>query len=314
MKLVDYNQSIPKDAVGHTLIELAGKDETIIVLSSDVSVSCNVEIFKDKYPNRFFEMGIAEQSTMSVAGGLATEGYTPVYVALAIFSCGMTFPQLRQVCNSNLNVKVIGTHAGVDDGQDGSGHHATEDIAISRSIPRLKVLTPSDENEVKAAICAMASMDGPVYMRIARESQPIIHKPDCLFEIGKAEMIDDQGDRFAIIYEGSALKQALEAYSILAEKGVKGKLLSIRSIKPIDRECLVSVASRVQKIVTVENHSIIGGLYSSVVEILAQTEYKTSITPIGFADIFMESGSSADIKIKYGLSAERIVEAIMKED
>ena len=140
-----YKYSIPKDAIGPKLIELAKVNERICVLSSDVSKSVNVEQFHEVYPNRFFEMGIAEQSTMSVAGGLAAEGFVPVYVALAIFSNGMTFAQTRQVANNNLNVKIIGTHAGVDDGQDGPGHHATEDMAISRVIPRMTVLCPSDE-------------------------------------------------------------------------------------------------------------------------------------------------------------------------
>ena len=308
--ITKYGESIPKDSIGPTLIELAENNERIVVFSSDVSVSCNVEMFNKKYPMRFFEMGIAEQSTMSSAAGIASEGFVPVYVALSIFSCGMTWAQTRQVCNNGLGVKIIGTHAGVDDGQDGPGHHATEDIAISRVIPRMAVLTPSDENEVAAAVRAMIEYDGPVYMRVAREKQPIIHSAKCEFEIGKAEIMEDNGNDFAIIYEGSALKQALGGYEELIALGKKGKLVSIRSIKPIDSEFIKTVADSVDKIVTVENHSILGGLYGAVSEILADEKHKAVVTPVGFNDVFTESGSSEDIKEKYGLTVKAIVDSV----
>lgn len=305
----NYKLSIPKDVIGSTLIEVARDNEKICVLSSDVSVSCNVEMFNEIFPKRFFEMGIAEQSTMSVAGGLATEGMIPIYVALAIFSCGMTYPQLRQVCNANLNVKVIGTHAGVDDGQDGSGHHATEDIAVARAIPRLAVLTPSDENEVGAAIKAMINYNGPVYMRVAREIQPVLHDQNYEFEIGKVEVIEDLGNDFAILYEGSALKQALEGFEKLKKRNIFGKLISVRTIKPFDAEYINKLAKDVDLIITVENHSIVGGLYSTLVECLGKLEEKPFVKAIGFSDVFMESGKSEEIKLKYGLSGTAIVSA-----
>lgn len=302
----NYIYQIPKDAIGPTLIDIAEKNEKLVVMSSDVSVSCNVEIFNQRFPQRFFEMGIAEQSTMSVSGGLATEGFIPVYVALAIFSCGMTWPQTRQICNADLNVKIIGTHAGVDDGQDGSGHHATEDIAISRVLPRMTVLCPSDINEVASAIRQMVLIEGPVYMRVARENQPIIHKVNCDFQIGMAETIYDNGNDFAIIYEGTALKEALDGWKLLQESGAMGKLVSIRSIKPLDEETVRKIADMVNVIITVENHSIVGGLYSTICEKLAGEKHKAVIKPIGFSDVFMQSGESSDIKKQYGLSGECI--------
>lgn len=306
-----FNYSVPKDIVGTTLLKLAEKNKKIVVLSSDVSVSTNIEAFKEKFPNRFFELGIAEQSTMSVAGGMAAEGFVPVYVALAIFSCGMTWAQMRQVCNAGLNVKVIGTHAGADDGQDGSGHHATEDIAISRVIPRMTVLTPSDENEVASAIEKMLEMEGPAYMRIAREDTPIIHHKDCGFAVGEAEVIYDTGNDFAIVFEGSALKQALDAWKQLGRLDYKGKIVSIRSIKPIDRNLILKLADEVKVIVTVENHSIIGGLYGSISEILASVPHSAKVSAVGFKDTFLESGSSVDIKKKYGLSGGQICKKVM---
>lgn len=305
-----YEYTIPKDAIGPTLIELAEKNSKIVVLSSDVSVSCNIEMFHERYPDRFFEMGIAEQSTMSVSGGLAAEGMIPVYVALAIFSNGMTWAQTRQICNADLNVKVIGTHAGVDDGQDGTGHHATEDMAISRVLPRMTVLTPSDENEVRAAIKAMIAHQGPVYMRVAREPQPLIHTKQCEFIIGKAEYLGDEGNDFAIVFEGSALKQALMGWEKMQKSGKRGKLISIRTIKPLDRECINRIAEQVETIVTVENHSVIGGLYSAVCECLADKKYKAIVKAVGFQDEFTESGASEDIKEKFQVSGQKIYEIL----
>lgn len=306
----NYTYSIPKEAIGNTLIELAKENDKICVFSSDVSKSVNVFEFSQEFPERFFEMGIAEQSSVSAAGGMAIEGFIPVYVALAIFSNGMTFPQTRQVCNNNLNVKIIGTHAGVDDGADGPGHHATEDMAISRVLPRMTVLCPSDENEVAAAIRAMIAFEGPCYMRVAREVQPIIHDANCSFEIGKAETLYDEGDDFAIIFEGSALEQALEGWEASKATGKKGKLINIRSIKPLDEELVRAVADTVDTIITVENHSIKGGLYSVICETLAGEKHKAVIKPVGFHDTFMESGPSSEIKEKYGLNADEIVKRL----
>lgn len=309
----DYVHTIPKDAVGPTLIQLAEHNPKLVVMSSDVSISCNIEMFHERYPERFFEMGIAEQSTMSVSGGLASEGFIPVYVALAIFSNGMTWAQTRQICNAGLNVKIIGTHAGVDDGQDGTGHHATEDMAIARVLPGMTVMTPSDQNEVSAAIKAMIAHEGPVYMRIAREPQPLVHAENCNFEIGRAEFLGNEGDDFAIIFEGTALKQALAGWEKLKEGNKRGKLISIRTIKPIDAACIRQVADAVDKIVTVENHSVIGGLYSAVCECLGERKHKAVVRAVGFHDEFTMSGASEDIKERYGVSRERIYQLAVTE-
>lgn len=303
------HNSVPKEIIGKTLCDIGKYNDRLIVLSSDVSVSCNVDIFSQYYPERYLEMGIAEQSTMSVCGGLASEGFIPIYVALAIFSCCMTYPQMRQICNANLNVKIVGTHSGVDDGQDGVGHHATEDLALTRVLPNMTVLTPSDENEVEAAIQTMVNTIGPVYMRVAREPQPIIHKKNCKFEIGKAEIIFDEGNDFAIIYEGSSLKQALEGFELLKKHNKKGKLVSIRSIKPLDIDLIKELSYNVKTIITIENHSVIGGLYGAISEMLVNEN--VNIYPIGFNDMFTESGTPEDIKYKYGVSGRAILKAYM---
>lgn len=308
----DMVYSLPKDAIGVTLLEEMGKNEKIVVLSSDVSISANIEMVNEKYPRRFFEMGIAEQSTMSVSGGLAIEGFIPVYVALSIFSCEMTFAQMRQVCNANLNVKIVGTHPGVDDGEDGSGHHANEDMALTRSLPRMTVLCPSDSNEVAAALRTALTIDGPVYIRAARAALPEVHAPSCTFPLSRAEYMEDEGEDFAIVYEGSALIQAYEGWERLKEAGYKGKLVSLRTVKPIDKECIESLAAQVNTIITVENHSIIGGVYSAVSEAVAGTRHKAVIVPVGFRDEFTESGKESDIKNKYGLSSDKIYEEFLK--
>lgn len=307
---MDNRYSIPKDAIGFTLVSQAEKRKNLVVLSSDVSVSVNIEMFKEAHPTRFFEMGIAEQSTVSAAGGMAAEGLLPVYVALAIFSCGMTFAQTRQVCNAGLNVKIIGTHAGVDDGQDGSGHHANEDLAIFRAIPGMTVLCPSDENETASALRAMLDMQGPAYMRVAREPLPILHKENDPFPIGKAEYLKDTGEQFAILFEGSALTEALGGWELLSQAGFGGKLISMRTIKPLDKEAVLSLAQSVSCMVTVENHSLVGGLYSSVAEALAGEARHAALRGVGFSDVFTESGAAADIKKKYGLSKHAVFEAV----
>lgn len=291
-------------------MDVAAADERVVVLSSDVSVSVNIERFRAAYPDRFFEMGIAEQSTVSAAGGMASEGLIPVYVALAIFSCGMTWAQTRQICNAGLNVKIIGTHAGVDDGQDGSGHHANEDLAITRAIPGMTVLCPSDENETASAIRAMLALSGPVYMRIAREPLPILHNISEPFPIGLAEILHDTGNNFAILFEGSALVQALEGWHLLTQTGYQGKLVSMRTIKPLDKKVILSLSQTVDCIITVENHSVIGGLYSSVAEVLSAFREHAVLCSVGFLDVFTESGTPSDIKKKYGLSGEAILDTV----
>jgi transketolase len=306
------NKTIPKDILGATLIDLAKENDKIVVLSSDVSISVNVECFHEAFPERFFEMGIAEQSTMSVSGGLAAESFIPVYVALAIFSAEMTFAQMRQVCNANRNVKIIGTHPGVDDGQDGSGHHATEDLAITRALPRMTVLTPGDENEVAAALKAAIAMNGPVYIRAARDPVPILHEKGIEFPIGKLEVLRDGGDEFAIVYEGCCQGESLEAYEKLTAMGRKGKLVAIRTLKPLDEEGLLRIARVVGRIITVENHSVIGGLFSAVAEMTARYALPIPVKSVAFADRFLESAPPYELKQKYGVSADAVIRCVLE--
>lgn len=306
----NYEMVSPRDFIGEILCDLAKENEKIVVLDSDLSSSVTTNKFADKYPERFFEMGIAEQNTMGVATGLALEGLIPFYVNFAIFVTGTVWTQLRQACYTKANVKLIGSHPGMDDGPDGATHHALEDLALSRVIPNLIIMNPIDKADLIACIKKAAEIDGPVYIRCARDIVPTIHEEKSNFELGKIEKIFDDGNDCAIIFEGTATKQALEAYEALKEEGFKNKLVSIGSIKPIDKEGLLKIASEVKGIVTVENHTINGGLAGAVSEVLMENGTSVKFRRVGVMDKFTESGVTKDVKAKYGICKEHIVEIV----
>lgn len=303
-----------RDKIGEVLCEFASKDERIYVLDSDLANSLKILQFQEKYPKRFVEAGIAEASAMSIASGIASEGQIPFYVNFAIFVTGTAWTQLRQVAYANLNVKMIGTYVGMDNGPDGASHHANEDIALVRTIPNVKVLIPSNVKELREAIKIAIEHQGPVYIRVTRDVVP-----DVEFEeeskLGKSKIVEDLGNDFALIYEGTSAAIAYKSFEALKEKGYKGKLINIFSVKPIDEEFINNLASNVKGIVTVENHSILGGIGSRIAEILAQRTNHAPIAYIGVEDVFTESGNSTKVKEKYGLNVENIVskvESVMK--
>ncbi|MFR9018566.1 MAG: transketolase family protein [Fusobacterium sp.] len=306
----NYEMVSPRDFIGEILCDLAKENEKIVVLDSDLSSSVTTNKFADKYPERFFEMGIAEQNTMGAATGLALEGLIPFYVNFAIFVTGTVWTQLRQACYAKANVKLIGSHPGMDDGPDGATHHALEDLALSRVIPNLTIMNPIDKADLIACIKKAAEIDGPVYIRCARDIVPTIHEEKSNFELGKIEKIFDDGNDYAIVFEGTAAKQALEAYEALKEEGYKNKLVSIGSIKPIDKEGLLKIASEVKGIVTVENHTINGGLAGAVSEVLMENGASVKFRRVGVMDRFTESGVTKDVKAKYGICKEHIVEVV----
>lgn len=306
----NYEMVSPRDFIGEILCDLAKENEKIVVLDSDLSSSVTTNKFADKYPERFFEMGIAEQNTMGAATGLALEGLIPFYVNFAIFVTGTVWTQLRQACYAKANVKLIGSHPGMDDGPDGATHHALEDLALSRVIPNLIIMNPIDKADLIACIKKATEIDGPVYIRCARDIVPTIHEEKSNFELGKIEKIFDDGNDYAIIFEGTVAKQALEAYEVLKEEKYKNKLVSIGSIKPIDKEGLLKIASEVKGIVTVENHTINGGLAGVVSEILMENGVSVKFRRVGVMDKFTESGVTKDVKAKYGICKEHIIEVV----
>ena len=295
-----------RDKIGEFLCEFAKNDERIYCLDSDLAKSLKTLQFAEAFPERFVETGIAEASAMSIASGLASEGQIPFYVNFAIFVAGTAWTQLRQAAYANLNVKMIGSYAGMDNGKDGASHHANEDLALVRSIPNVKVLVPSNEKEMKEAIKIAIEYNGPVYIRVARDNVPNVEfKTDA--QMGKSNIVEDFGNDFALIYEGTSAGIAYKAFKRLKQKGYKGKLVNIFSIKPLDVDLINKLATQVKGIVTIENHSIIGGLGGTIAEILAQRPNHSPISYVGVEDVFTESGAATEVKEKYGLNVDNIV-------
>ena len=298
-----------RDKIGEYLCEFAKNDNRIYCLDSDLAKSLKTLQFSEEFPERFIETGIAEASAMSIAAGLASEGQIPFYVNFAIFVAGTAWTQLRQAAYANLNVKMIASYAGMDNGKDGASHHANEDIALVRSIPNVKVLVPSNAKEMKEAIKIAIEYNGPVYIRVARDNVPNLEF-ETNPQIGKSNIVQDLGDDFALIYEGTSASLAYKGFDALKQKGYKGKLVNIFSVKPLDIELINRLATQVKGIVTVENHSVIGGLGSAISEVLAQKPNHAPISYVGVEDVFTESGSATEVKEKYGLNIENIVSKV----
>ena len=300
-----------RDKIGEYLCEFAKEDNRIYVLDSDLAKSLKTLQFAKEFPERFVETGIAEASAMSIASGLASEGQIPFYVNFAIFVAGTAWTQLRQAAYANLNVKMIGTYSGMDNGKDGASHHANEDLALVRSIPNVKVLVPSNAKEMKEAIKIAIEYNGPVYIRVARDNVPNVEfKTNA--KMGKSNIVEDFGNDFALIYEGTSASIAYKGFEALKQKGYKGKLINIFSVKPLDVELINKLGKEVKGIVTIENHTIIGGLGGAIAEILAQNSNHAPIDFVGVEDVFTESGTATEVKEKYGLNVENIVSKVEK--
>lgn len=301
-----YDKITLRELVGNVLVEAGKENPDIYVLDSDLAKSTTTNKFEEVFPERFVEVGIAEQNSMSIASGIASEGKIPFYVNFAIFVSGTCWTQLRQICYANQNVKMIATHPGMDGGFDGATHHANEDLALMRVLPNLKVLVPSNPDELKQAVKLAVEYDGPVYIRCVRDNVPNLPAKEEV-QFGKAVVNEDLGDDFAIIYEGTATELAMESFEACKEKGMNGKLVNIFSVKPVDKECIRSIAAKVKKIVTIENHSVIGGLGGLVAETVCDMPVHAPIVHVGVEDVFTESGPSSAIKAKYGLTVENVL-------
>ena len=306
---MEYKEVCLRDKIGEFLCEFAENDNRIYVIDSDLAKSTKTLIFKDKYPNRFIQAGIAEASAVSIAEGLAAEGQIPFYVNFATFVTGTAWTQVRQSAYANSNVKLIGTYVGMDNGPDGASHHANEDIELMRMIPNIKIVVPSNIKELKQAIKIAIQCDGPVYIRATRDVVPDVELEQDA-ETGKSIIVEDNGNDFALIYEGTTAKLAYESFEKLKEKGYNGKLVNIFSIKPIDIKLINNLALNVKGMVTLENHSILGGLGGAIAEVIAQKSTHAPISYVGVEDVFTESGKAIDVKSKYGLNVENIVKKV----
>lgn len=299
-----------REAYGKALAELANLNENVVVLDADLSKSTKTADFKAVCPERFFNMGIAEGNMMGVAAGLSTCGKIPFVSTFAMFAAGRAFEQIRNsICYPKLNVKVCATHAGLTVGEDGASHQTVEDISLMRSIPNMVVISPADAVETEAAIKAIADYNGPCYVRLGRAAVNVINDADTYkFEIGRGVVLSE-GKDVTIVATGIMVDAALEAKEILAEEGIASKVINIHTIKPIDSELIIEAAKETGTIVTVEEHSIIGGLGSAVTEVISE-KYPVPVLKVGVKDVFGESGKPDELLKGYGLTADDIVKKV----
>lgn len=306
----DVKKVATREGYGKALVELGKEHEDVVVLDADLAAATKTGMFKKEFPDRFIDCGIAEGNMMGVAAGLAAAGKVPFASSFAMFAAGRAFEQVRNsIGYPHLNVKIGASHAGISVGEDGATHQCNEDIALMRTIPGMIIINPSDEVEAKEAVKAAYEIDGPVYMRFGRLAVPVINdRPDYKFELGKGVVLRE-GKDVAVIATGLCVNSALEAAEKLAEDGIQAKVINIHTIKPLDEELVVAAAKETGKVVTVEEHSVIGGLGSAVCETLCE-KYPTSVLKIGVKDVFGESGSAVKLLEKYKLDGQGVYEQI----
>ena len=295
---------------GNALVELGKKHDDLVVLDADLAAATQTGIFKKAFPERHIDCGIAECNMMGIAAGIATTGKVPFASTFAMFAAGRAFEQVRNsVGYPKLNVKIGATHGGISVGEDGATHQCCEDFALMRTIPGMVVACPSDDIEAKAMVEAAYEHVGPVYMRFGRAAVPVINdKPDYKFEIGKGVTLRE-GKDVTIIATGILVANCLEAAEKLAADGIDAEVINIHTIKPIDADLIVASAQKTGKVVTAEEHSVIGGLGGAVAEVLAE-KAPTKQLRIGINDVFGESGPAAELVKKYGLDADSIYEKV----
>ncbi len=303
------NQKIAtRDAYGDVLVELGKKNSRIVVLDADLSKSTKTANFKEVFPQRFFNMGVAEADMMGTAAGFAAAGLIPFASTFAVFATGRAYDQIRNsIAYPVLNVKIVATHAGITVGEDGGSHQSIEDIAIMRVLPNMTVIVPADAPETKKAIEAAVELEGPVYVRLGRTGVPVLFSEDQPFVIGKGKIIKEGSD-ITIIAIGVMVSKALEAAEILLQQGVKARVINLPTLKPLDEEIIISAARETGGIVTAEEHSIIGGLGGAVSEVTAEN-CPVPVKRVGVRDTFGESGSPEQLLEKYGLTSTNIVKA-----
>lgn len=298
-----------REAFGQALAELGATNPDVVSLDADLSCTTKSATFAAKYPERFFNMGIAEQDLMATAAGLASCGKIPFASTFSVFASCRALDQIRNsICYPYLNVKVVGTHAGPSCGEDGGSHQAVEDIAIMRSLPSMVVVVPADDVEAKKVVHAAADYYGPMYLRFARLASPTVHEEDYEFDLFHGEVMHE-GTDVAIIACGMMVPRALDAAKQLAEEGISARVVNMHTIKPIDRELVEACARECGKIVTVEEATIVGGLGTAVCEVVADT-YPVPVRRIGMPDIFGKSGPGAQLLDEFGLCADHIVEVV----
>ena len=305
--MAEVKKIATRESYGNALAELGDKYENLYVLDADLAAATKTGIFKKKFPDRFFDCGIAEANMMGVAAGMAATGKIPFASTFAMFAAGRAFEIVRNSLGyPHLNVKIGATHAGISVGEDGATHQCNEDIALMRTIPGMTIINPADDVEAKAAVEAAILHEGPVYMRFGRLAAPVFNDADTYkFELGKGIKLREGSD-ISIIATGLMVSEALKAAEILAAEGVSAEVINIHTIKPIDKEIITATAAKTRKVLTVEEHSVIGGLGSAVCDVLAET-CPTKVVKIGVNDEFGHSGPAVKLLEEFGLCADNIV-------
>lgn len=300
-----------RNGYGDALIELGKTEPRVVVLTADLAESTRVQEFQKQYPERFVECGVAEQNMVGIAAGLALAGHIPFVSSYAVFMPGRAWDQVRvSVCYTNANVKLVGAHTGVSVGPDGATHQALEDIAIMRVLPTITIIVPCDAEETRKATLAIARMEGPAYIRFAREKTPVITTPETPFTIGKADVLRTGSD-VTIAACGPLVAEALFASEELARAGIQAEVINCHTIKPFDTKTLVKSIKKTGCCVTIEEHQITGGLFGVVSETLAQ-HAPCPIIPIGMPNCFGESGTPTELLSKYGMTKQHIIDAVKR--
>lgn len=304
--MADIKKIATRESYGNALAELGREHADVVVLDADLAGATKTSTFKKEFPDRHFDCGIAEGNMMAVAAGIASMGMVPFASTFAMFAAGRAFEQVRNsIGYPHLNVKIGATHGGISVGEDGASHQCCEDFALMRSIPGMTVICPADDVEARAAVKAAYEFEGPVYLRFGRSGVPVFHDEDYKFEIGKGEVLQD-GNDIAIIATGIMVGEAIKAGEELRSEGINARVINMSTIKPLDEELVLKAAEECGKIVTCEEHSIIGGLGEAVSALLSE-KLPTPVCRIGVNDEFGHSGPAADLLRDFGLSAENIV-------
>ena len=300
-----------RQSYGEALLELGKENKNIVVFDADLSTATKTNIFAKEFPERFYDMGIAEQNMISTAAGMSTCGKIPYASTFAVFAAGRAYDQIRNsVCYPKLNVKICATHAGVTVGEDGATHQMIEDISLMRTLPNMTVLSTSDDVQTKWAVKEISKINGPVYLRLSRLATPIIYGENQKFEIGKAVQIGEGTDA-TIFATGVTVSEAIKAQEILENKGIKVRVVDIHTVKPIDKDMIIKCAKETKKLISVEDHNVIGGLGSAISEVLTE-EYPVKLLRMGINDTFGKSGKATELMQYFGITAENIVEKVVK--
>ncbi len=310
--MADVKKIATRESYGNALAECGAEFPNLVVLDADLAGATKTGVFKKAFPDRHIDCGIAECNMTGIAAGLSTCGKIPFISSFAMFAAGRNYEQVRNsIGYPHLNVKIGATHAGITVGEDGATHQCNEDVALMRTIPGMTVIVPSDDVEAKAAVRAAIEMEGPVYLRFGRAAVPVINdNPDYKFEIGKGVLLKEGSD-VTIIATGITVNSALEAAQMLSEDGISAEVINIHTIKPLDEELVLASAKKTGKVVTVEEHSVIGGLGSAVCDALC-AKNPVPVCKLGMQDVYGESGSAGALVEKYGLDGKGVYESVKK--